>query len=522
MSYQVKLASTAYPLAFMMIDSTDHLTGKTGLTVTVTIRKVGGSFASPAGAVTEIANGWYEVAGNATDSGTLGPLLLHATATGADPTDTSYEIVAYDPQSATDLGLSKLTSLTFSVAGQIDANVLDWKSATAPAMTGDAFARLGAPAGASVSVDVAAVKTDTAAIKTKTDFLPSATAGSAGGVFIAGTNAATAITTGLTAHIIGTVDTLTTYTGNTPQTGDAYGRIGALGAGLTAVDDATLTALAAIQADTDDIQTRLPAALVSGRIDASVGAIAANAITAAAINADAITAAKIAADVTTELQAGLATPTNITAGTITTVTNLTNAPTVGDLTAAMKTSVENAVLDADVATHHTTAGSAGAKINAAGGAADPWATALPGAYGAGSAGKIIGDNINAKIGDVKAKTDNLPSDPADESLIIAATDAIAAAISALNNLASGSAMTLTAGACNAVADALLVRVMTESYAPDGAAPTVAELLFLILQNLQEFSIAGTTITVKKLDGAATAATYTLDSATAPTSRSRTT
>ena len=35
--------------------------------------------------------------------------------------------------------------------------------------TGDAFARLGAPAGASVSVDVAAVKTDTAAVKAKTD-----------------------------------------------------------------------------------------------------------------------------------------------------------------------------------------------------------------------------------------------------------------------------------------------------------------------------------------------------------------
>ena len=37
----------------------------------------------------------------------------------------------------------------------------------------------------------------------------------------------------------------------------------------------------------------------------------------------------------------LATPTNITAGTITTVTNLTNAPTNGDFTATMKTSLNN-------------------------------------------------------------------------------------------------------------------------------------------------------------------------------------
>lgn len=48
--------------------------------------------------------------------------------------------------------------LTFTVANQVDVNVVDWKGAAAPAMTGDAFARLGAPAGASVSADVAAVK----------------------------------------------------------------------------------------------------------------------------------------------------------------------------------------------------------------------------------------------------------------------------------------------------------------------------------------------------------------------------
>src|SRR5690606_41144205 len=46
------------------------------------------------------------------------------------------------------------------------------------------------------------------------------------------------------------------------------------------------------------IQSRLPAALVSGRIDASVGAMAANVVTASAIAADAITDAKVAADVT--------------------------------------------------------------------------------------------------------------------------------------------------------------------------------------------------------------------------------
>ena len=51
-----------------------------------------------------------------------------------------------------------------------------------------------------------------------------------------------------------------------------------------------------IQADTEDIQARLPAALIGGRMDASVGAMAANVLTATAIATDAITAAKIAAN----------------------------------------------------------------------------------------------------------------------------------------------------------------------------------------------------------------------------------
>jgi hypothetical protein len=50
---------------------------------------------------------------------------------------------------------------------------------------------------------------------------------------------------------------------------------------------ATAAEAAAIQADTNDIQTRLPAALVSGRIDASVGAMASNVITAASMATDA-------------------------------------------------------------------------------------------------------------------------------------------------------------------------------------------------------------------------------------------
>lgn len=62
--------------------------------------------------------------------------------------------------------------------------------------------------------------------------------------------------------------------------------------------------------------------------------------------------------------------------------------------------------------------------------------------------------------------------------------------------------------------------LTESYASDGAAATPAQLLYMIYCAVGEFSISGTTITGKKLDGSTTAMTWTLDSATAPTSRTR--
>lgn len=81
----------------------------------------------------------------------------------------------------------------------------------------------------------------------------------------------------------------------------------------TQIDDlATAAALATVQADTDDIQTRLPAALVTGRIDASVGAMAAGVVTAAAVATDAIDGDAIAATAVTEIQSGLATAAALT------------------------------------------------------------------------------------------------------------------------------------------------------------------------------------------------------------------
>lgn len=69
---------------------------------------------------------------------------------------------------------------------------------------------------------------------------------------------------------------------------------------------------------------------------------------------------------------------------------------------------------------------------------------------------------------------------------------------------------------------LFTTALTESYAADGAAPTVAQALLLIQQLLTEIAVSGTTMTVKKLDGTTTAATLTLSDASSPTSITRAT
>ena len=72
------------------------------------------------------------------------------------------------------------------------------------------------------------------------------------------------------------------------------------------------------------------------------------------------------------------------------------------------------------------------------------------------------------------------------------------------------------------ATTVLTTAMTETYGSDGGTCTVAQALYEILQNLTEAVNIGTTRTVKKRDGSTTAATYTYDSASNPTSITRAT
>lgn len=88
---------------------------------------------------------------------------------------------------------------------------------------------------------------------------------------------------------------------------------------------------------------------------------------------------------------------------------------VGSLASQAKTDVADATWDAVLADHQD-AGSTGEALDSASAAGDPWVTDLPGAYASGSAGFIVGTNLNATVSSratsaalatVQSDTDNI-------------------------------------------------------------------------------------------------------------------
>lgn len=99
--------------------------------------------------------------------------------------------------------------------------------------------------------------------------------------------------------------------------------------------------------------------------------------------------------VTFPTNATLASTTNITAGTITTVTNLTNAPTNGDFTATMKTSIGTAVAASAVA---SVTGNVGGNVVGSVGSVVGAVGSVTGAVG--SVTGNVGGNVTGSVGSV--------------------------------------------------------------------------------------------------------------------------
>lgn len=126
----------------------------------------------------------------------------------------------------------------------------------------------------------------------------------------------------------------------------------------------------------------------SGIPEVKVASIAANAITATAIASDAITAAKVAD--------GTIDAATFAAGAINAAAIATGAIDADALAADAVAEIADGVWD-EATSGHSTAGSTGKALTDASSAGDPWSTALPGAYGAGTAGYLIGTNLDATV-----------------------------------------------------------------------------------------------------------------------------
>lgn len=205
------------------VDSTDGVTPETGLTISqadIRVSKNGGDFAQTnnAAGATHDENGWYDVPLDTTDTGTLGTLTVAVYESGALPVLNRFMIV---PANVWDsfFGADYLQVDRIQVGGTANAS-----ATIANAFGGSTFQSVDdvfdeALSGHSTAGTAGKALTD---IGTKTGYLPSATAGSAGGVFIAGSNAATSITTALTANI----------------TGNLSGSVGSVTNGVSLADDA--------------------------------------------------------------------------------------------------------------------------------------------------------------------------------------------------------------------------------------------------------------------------------------------
>ncbi len=444
--------------------------------------------------------------------------------------------------------------------GETNADVLLFsaKSATAnivviavPAridtMTGDAFARLGAPAGASTAADIAAVKADTAAVKAKTDNLPSDPADASD---IA---AAFSTVNSTLATIAGYIDTEI--------------------ASIISTQSSHTSTLSTINTAVASHTTTL--ATIAGYIDTEVAAILATVDTEIA----AIKAVTDALGATAA--ANLSDAFDGTGGVALTLGSIVVSNSAGDAVQLTSTGGNGDALQ-------LTANGTGSAINASGAiglllvgttyalratgaqasfsitaSAGP-AIDLSGTYGiyadgslAGAAlksttnggiglqlvGRTTGQGLLVTDGSNGNAIEVTGGSTSGRGLYVTTTDGHAVELDAtgsskyglvVDTLTVTGATTLTGGvsATNASNDIRGIALtsaydfakgsaaMTEAYATDGAAPTPIQALYMILQSIMEVSISGTTMTIKKLDRSTTAMTVTLNDGTNPTARTR--
>jgi hypothetical protein len=436
------------------VDSTDFSTPETGLTIANTDIKLVVNGAASAnknsGGGTHRVNGVYGVTFDATDTATVGEMEVSVVVAGALPVFHKFVVVeeaVYDALFAA------------SAAG------------FGTAQTGDSFARLGAPVGASISADIAGVQADTDNIQTR---IPAALVG---GKIDANVGSMTAgighdvldtevrkYNTLLVTTTTAIRKALTKVSGGAAQSGDwtpASGDVKISKDGGAEANPTNLPSFVNGRWEFIFTATELSCKILTVRIADSATKVILDADfevytfgNASAFYPDDITTAAATdasiADAVWEEAIG---DHDGTAGS--TAEALSNAGAAG--TPPTTAEIADAVWD-EVQSGHTTPGTFGLFLDSAvsgvstGGvsAADiadaVWDEALSGHTTAGTAGKALGDTVAAvdtEVAAIKAKTDNLPTDPADASDIAALIDALPTAAENATAVWGAGARTLT-------------------------------------------------------------------------------
>lgn len=96
-------------IVFFMSDETDNETGEPGiLTPSGTISKNGGAFAAVTNTITEISGGWYYLDLTATETNTVGPLIIEVTGTGSNVWRDIYKVTE---QTLTDAEVNRIIDM---------------------------------------------------------------------------------------------------------------------------------------------------------------------------------------------------------------------------------------------------------------------------------------------------------------------------------------------------------------------------------------------------------------------------
>ena len=312
---------------FDLRDATDGITAETGVTGQPQISTNGAAFTNTGiSTLTEIGTGRYFAdLTQAAVNGTAGDVIetrFKSAATAESPGD-SVQVVAFDLNVVTQdvnlvqwLGVAPLALLSQRVrtaVGAMDAAVITAAAIAtaaidADALAADAITNAKIAAGAITSSEApnldAAVSTRATPVQVNTEVdqalvdihldhllavVTTSFPGSAGSIFgelIERITTWRYVTEALSQAPAGAADWTS---GEKENIRDALGVDG--------------TKTAASGGDVQDIQGRLPASLVGGRMDASVGAMAAAVLTAAAIATDAIDSDALAASAVTEIWA---------------------------------------------------------------------------------------------------------------------------------------------------------------------------------------------------------------------------